>query len=440
MLTELKNKKIALLGLGLENQALLVWLKKKFKNIDISICDFRPKKELKKKLSSIKDWTKIKWQNGESFNVNLDQYDILFRSPGWPRACPGIQAALKTGTKVSSPMNIFFEFCPSPNIIGVSGSKGKGTTASLITKIIQDSGKKVFLGGNIGLAPLSFINKIKKDDWVVLELSSFQLEDLNYSPKIAVLTNLFKEHLSPADPHNPNFHTSMSNYKKAKIRIAQFQKKSDYLLLNQNLKKSFNLKNIKSQIIFFSPSKTPSSLVGKFNQENIGAAETVAKILKIKKTTSKKTIANFSNLEHRLELVRELPGLQFYNNSFSTTPESTQADLESFSNNIILLAGGADKGANFNNLAKSIKKRVKFLILFPGLGSQRIKEALIKIHYPLNKMIEVKNMSEAVSIAFKKSQTGDIILLSTACASFGLFKNYHERGNLFQTEVKKIKL
>ena len=440
MLEKIKTKKIALLGLGLENQALLLFLKRKYGNLDITVCDFRSEKELRKKLSFLKNFPQLKWQSGTNFNTKLNHYDLMFRSPGWPLACPGFQAALKAGTKASSPMNVFFAFCPSSNIIGISGSKGKGTTATLIASIIKDSGQRCFLGGNIGLAPLSFIKQIKKDDWVVLELSSFQLEDLNYSPKIALLTNIFKEHLSPADPYNPNFHSSFSDYKKAKFRIAQKQKKSDYFLINKNLEKLSELKNIKSQVVFFSPSQSPSSLFGNFNQENVGAAEALAKLLKIKKSLSQKTIAKFSNLKHRLELVREIKGIKFYDNSFSTTPESTQADLESFPANIILLAGGADKGANFNNLAKMIKKKVKRLFLFPGLGSQRIKESLIKIKYPKDNIVEVKSMAEALSLASKELQAGDHVLLSTACASFGLFKNYKERGEIFQTEVKKLKL
>ncbi len=440
MLEYLKNKKIALLGLGLENRSLLNLLKRKNKDINITICDRRDKKIIIESYPEIKKYKNIKWQSGNNFNIALTKFDILFRSPGWPINCPGIQEALKhKKTELSSPMNFFFAMCPSKNIIGVSGSKGKGTTSSLIYEIIKKSGKKCFLGGNIGIAPIDFLDKIKTNDWIVLELSSFQLEDLNISPKIGVLTNLFREHLSPADPNNPNFHKNISTYLKAKLNLAFHQNKNDYLVINKKLKKKISPYHLIGKKIYFSKSKTKSSLIGDFNEENIAAAEKVISILKIKKGISNKVINNFSNLNHRLEFVRELNKINYYDNSFATTPESTVLDLKSFKKNIILIAGGADKKANFKELAKEIKKRVNFLILLSGPGTDRIKIELKKIKYPTNKWQETNNMPEAVKLAKNKAEKNYTVLLSTACASFGLFKNYKERGNLFQSEVKNLK-
>ncbi len=440
MLKNLKNKKIALLGLGLENKSLLNFLKKKNENMNITICDRRDKKSILQSSPEIKKYKNIKWQDGENFNINLNKFDILFRSPGWPINCPGIQKALKNKkTELSSPMNFFFIMCPSKNIIGVSGTKGKGTTSSIIYEIIKKSDKKCFLGGNIGIAPIDFLNKIKKNDWIVLELSSFQLEDLNISPKIGVLTNLFKEHLSPADPNNPNFHKNISTYLKAKLNLAFHQSKNDYLVINKKLKNKIASYYLIGKKIYFSKSKTKSSLVGDFNKENIAAAEKIANILKIKKEISDKVINNFSNLNHRLEFIRELNKVNYYDNSFATTPESTVLDLKSFKKNIILIAGGADKGANFKELAKEIKQRVNFLILLSGPGTNRIKTELKKIKYPSTKWQETNNMPKAVKLAKNKAEKNYTVLLSTACASFGLFKNYKERGNLFQSEVKKLK-
>jgi UDP-N-acetylmuramoylalanine--D-glutamate ligase len=436
MFEKIEKEKIALLGLGLENLSLLFFLDKKYKNLDICICDFREKKEIVNKIKNLKNKHKIKWQNKEEFNKNLSSFSLLFRSPGWPLSCPGIKKARKNKTKISSPMNFFFDLCPSENIIGVTGSKGKGTTASLIYEIIKKSKKKCFLGGNIGIAPLSFINKIKKNNWVVLELSSFQLEDLKHSPKIAVITNIYPEHLSPADPYNPNFHKTTKSYFKAKMKIAS-NKENKYLIANQKLKKEIEKLKIKTKKIYFNKSNSPSNLKGSYNKENIAAAEKVAKILKIKKEDSNKAIKNFSNLEHRLELVRKIKNVPYYNNSFATTPESTILDLKSFSKNIILIAGGASKKSSFKNLAQEIKKRVKFLILFPGQGSEEIKKELKKAKYPENKTQLVSSMKEAIQIAKQKAQKNDIVLLSTACASFGLFKNYKERGRLFKKEVRK---
>lgn len=416
-LKKLNNKKIALLGLGLDNQALLNLLKKYKIKAEITIKDFR--------------------QDPNGFNKNLGEFNILFRSPGWPINCPGIQEALKNKkTKLSSPLNLFFSICPTKNIIGVTGTKGKGTTASLIYKIIKDSGKKVWLGGNIGIAPLGFIDKIKKTDYVVLELSSFQLEDLKFSPRISVITNLYKEHLAPADPNNPNFHASYSQYWQAKLNIAK-QKSNRYSIVNQALKTRLAKINLPGKIIYFSPSGTPSKLIGNYNQENIGAALEVAKILKIKKEVTQKSIANFSNLEHRLEFVKEINGAKYFDNSFSTTPESTILDLKSFKEPLIQIAGGADKGVDFKTLVKEIKKKVKFLILLPGAGSDKIEKELKKQKFPKTKLQLVSDMSEAVKYAKREALPGDIVLLSTACASFGIFKNYKERGDLFKKYVKE---
>ncbi len=437
--TKIINKeKIALLGLGLENQSLLKFLIKKNSKIDLTICDLRNKNEINKILKKIKINKKIKLQTEKNFNNNLEEFSLLFRSPGWPISCPGIQKAIQMGSKLSSPMNLFFQLCPTKNIIGVSGSKGKGTTSSLIYQIINNNNKKCFLGGNIGIAPFEFINKIRKNDFVVLELSSFQLEDLSYSPKIAVLTNIFKEHLSPADPTNPNFHKNFKFYVDAKINIAAYQKKDEYLIVNQKIKKYLKKYKLKSKIIYFQKSKTKSKLVGDFNQENIAAAEIVAKILKINKKIITKTINNFSNLEHRLEFVRQINNVNYFDNSFSTTPESTIADLKSFKKNIILLAGGSDKGANFLKLAKEIKKRVKLIIFFPGKGSDRIIKSLKSVNFPSEKIKTCNNMQAAVKLANQKSTEKDTVLLSTACASFGIFKNYKERGSLFKEAVQKL--
>ena len=431
------NDRVALLGLGKDNLALLSMLDKHNAPVDVTICDFRSKNKLPKlNLKRIKP----NYQLGSSFNKNLDQFDILYRSPGWSLSCPGIEEAKKNKKiKITTALNLFFELCPSKNIIGITGTKGKGTTATLIYEILKvafQSKRKVFLGGNIGIPPLSFLERIDSNDFIVLELSSFQLEDLNYSPYISVITNLYKEHLAPADPNNPNYHHSFLAYWKSKLKIAE-GKKNKYLIANKSLKIKLEKEKLSSKIIYFSNSNLDTKLVGDYNQQNIGASVEVCKILKISSVLYKKVISNFNNLEHRLELVANKKGVKYYNNTFSTTPESTILDLQSFSNRIIQIAGGADKGANFRGLAHTIKSKVSLLILLPGSGSEKIKNELQKINFPKNKLIIVKNMEEAVKIAKQKSLPSDVVLLSTGCASFGIFKNYKERGDLFIKYVTK---
>lgn len=433
-LKKLAGRKIALLGFGLDNQALLALLNKHKIKAEITICDARPLSALPAVKSA---YSPLNYRLGATFNKNLYEFDILFRSPGWPISCPGIREAKKKGrTEISSPLNLFFALCPSKNIIGVTGTKGKGTTATLIYKILRAAKKRAWLGGNIGVSPLNFLDKIKPADYVVLELSSFQLEDLHYSPRISIITNLYKEHLAPADPNNPNFHSSFPAYWQAKLQIAK-NTGGEYLIINKNLSAKIKKAGIKAKVIYFGASSLPTKLIGDFNRQNIAAAAAVAELVKIKAASYKKTIAKFSNLEHRLEFVRELKGVKYFDNSFSTTPESTELDLKSFAAPLILIAGGADKGADFRSLAETIKKKVKLLILLPGKATPRLKKAAEAAGLEKNRRREAADMEEAVEAAKKIGTAGDVVLLSTACASFGIFKNYKERGDLFKKYVRK---
>ena len=473
-LKDLQNKKIAILGLGIENIALVRYLLKHKVKCEMTICDKRGKKQLgennQRLLRRFASRNDIRWQLGKDYNKNLDKFDVLFRAPGWPiiplksPLPPLIKGAL------TSPMKLFFELCPSKNIIGVTGTKGKGTTASLIYEILKTAGKRVWLGGNIGTAPFEFLDKIKKNDWVALELSSFQLEDLTVSPQIAVIANLYPEHLKPADPNNPNYHKSMAAYFKAKANIFRWQKESDFLISNDQFPISKQIPNSKfqtrSKIIYFKKSNLPSKLVGEHNKENIAAAAAVAKIAGVKNEVIKKAVAGFNGLEHRLELAREYNGVKYYDDSFATTPESTIIALKSFSQSavissvsekslkggnkkykgflpavemtkkpIILLLGGADKRSDFSGLAKEVKKHVKYVVLLNGDSTPRIKKELLKVGFKADSMKLADNIKEAVKFAKAKAAPGDIVLLSTACASFGMFKNYKERGDLFKAEV-----
>lgn len=430
--SSLDKKKIALLGLGLDHQALITLFAKYNVKAEITICDKKPKADLP---AITNNRLSIKWQTGKKYNNHLDRFDIIFRSPGWPLWEAGLKSARQAGREITSSIQLFIDLCPSQKIIGVTGTKGKGTTATLINQILKDAGHRSWLGGNIGLSPLAFLDKIKIKDYVVLELSSFQLEDLKSSPTLSVITNFFPEHLAPADPNNPNFHRSLSAYWQAKLNIARHPK-NRWLVANIKLRQRLSAFKITKHLILFSASDLPTRLVGQYNQENIGAAASVAKILKIPASSYKKTIANFNNLENRLELVRRYRGAAYYNNSFSTTPESSILDLDSFSSPIILIAGGADKGADFYRFAKTIQAKTKHLILLPGAGTKKIKKALQKVGYKPNCITLASDMEKAVRIAKKLAAKKDIVLLSTGCASFGLFKNYKERGSLFKKYVR----
>lgn len=433
------GKRIAVLGLGSENEALILWLAAQGKMMDITIYDRRPLEtiaEKKEKIMRAVGSLTVSWRLGEQSEDSLEDYDELWRSPGWPIFCPQVQGALQNGRRLNSPMNLFFEICPRQQIIGITGSKGKGTTSSLIANILESAGQTVFLGGNIGVPPFSFIDKVTEKSWIVLELSSFQLEDLRYSPHIAVITNIYEEHLAPADPLNPNYHKTPEDYWLAKQQIFQHQASRDWLVVNQKLKDNLDINLINSQFKFFSKLNWPSHLVGQHNQENIAAAQAVVEIIGLSEKISQSAVANFKGLEHRLEFVATKDGISYYDDSFATNPIATMIAVTAFDRPVILLAGGADKGNDFRLLAQTIVERsVKAVILFNGTASPRLKSDLLVAGYPEKMILPADSMNQAMQSAKQKAVDGDIVLLSTACASFGIFNNYKERGNLFKQAV-----
>ncbi|NTW22246.1 UDP-N-acetylmuramoyl-L-alanine--D-glutamate ligase [Candidatus Falkowbacteria bacterium] len=438
---EIKGKKIALLGLGVENLALARFFLRHKIDCLITICDMRSQEQLGERFSEFAAQPNVSWKLGAEFNQGLEPFDYLFRSPGWTMACPGIKSALKNNRSVvlTSPMELFLKICPTKNTVGVTGTKGKGTTSSLIAAIIKSAGKRVWLGGNIGVAPFDFIDEIKAEDWAVLELSSFQLQGMKASPHIAVMTNFSREHLAPADPNNPNFHKTLKEYWQAKWQIAGNQQMNDYLIANKKLGKRIGKELPKGQVIYFSRLAWPSQLIGKHNQENVAAAALVADIVGINAETAQAAVKAFVGLEHRLEFVRESKGVDYFDDSFATTPEATMIALKSFRKAVILLAGGADKGADFKPLARLVAKRkVKAVILFQGQATPRLKTDLLSAGYPEGKIFLADSMPGAVSQAATLAVAGEAVVMSTACASFGLFKNYKERGELFKKEVSQL--
>ncbi|MCK4540524.1 UDP-N-acetylmuramoyl-L-alanine--D-glutamate ligase [Candidatus Parcubacteria bacterium] len=451
---KLQNKKICILGFGIENQALVEFLLNRKIDCEITICDAQ-ENIVGTRRGTFSHNKNIEWRLGENYDKNLDKFDIIFRIAGYPLFSPEIKKAKKFGVEISSPIKLFFELCPTKNIIGVTGTKGKGTTSSLIYEILKSSAgtercpipardnPNIYIGGNIGIPVFNFFEKIKKDDYVILELSSFQLEDLQINPKVAVITNFSREHLKPADPHNPNYHKTLENYWQAKFNIIRSQTKNNFAIINKDLKlkveNSFkNILSVNGKKIYFYKSNLNSQLIGEHNKKNIAAAFEAAKVLKINKKYIVKAIANFKGLEYRLEFIAKKNSMDFYNDSFATTPESTITALKSFDCPIILIAGGADKGNDFKEMAKAIKQKVKFLILFAGKGSIRLKNRLHKISFSDNKICMANNMSEAIKTALAKADSGDVVLLSPGCASFGVFKNYKERGRSFKDAVGRM--
>jgi len=425
-----QEHKIIFLGLGIENYTLILWLRRQGFNNEITVWNPLAKEQSGPRYQTLKNDNHILWSFGSKM-PNLMNYSLVIRSSG-VLIDPKLRKELTKKKILSSAIQLFFDLCPTKNIIGITGTKGKGITSSLIYTILKTAKKQVWFGANIGTPLFSFISKIKKNDWVVLELSSFQLQELTKSPKISVLTNFSPEHLSSDDAKNPNFHYSLSDYFNSKLKIAKYQKKSDIFVINKKLRAKIKKIKLPGKVIYFTSSNLPSILPGEHNKENIAAAELVAKQLKVSPLTITKAVRSFKGLEYRLQKVTEKNSISYYNDSFATTPASTLTALRTFSQPIILLAGGSDKGSDFTELAKLIKQKVKYIILFKGKGSDRLSHALKKVNFPKQNTVVVDSMNKAMKLARSHARSGDIILLSPACASFGVFKNYKERGYQFK--------
>lgn len=430
---ELAAKKIAVLGLGVENYALLRYLESQKIKADITVYEKADAKRLGERYLKLKKAKNITWKlSYRSYEIK-DAYDILLRSQGVFLSPAYRKRILKQGTIISCPIQIFLDTCPTRNIIGVTGTKGKGTTSSLIQAILKKAGKRAWLAGNIGVAPFDFMSKIRKTDWVVLELSSFHLEDMVSSPMIGVLTNFSPEHLVSADKDNLNHHVSLKAYWDAKLNIFRFQKKGDLAIANLKLADRISREKLPGQVVYFEKSSLPSNLPGEHNKENIAAAEVTARHIGISNPTIAAAVAAFTGLPYRLEKIAVRDGIAYYNDSFATTPASTITALASFPEPVILIAGGADKGSDFTALAKHIKRQAAVVILFTGKGSQKIRAVLLRLKYPKELIREASNMRDAITLARLYAQPGDTILMSPACASFGLFKNYKDRGEQFNS-------
>lgn len=384
-------KKAVILGLGIDTQDVLPWLEKQ--GYEVTILDEK---------------------KGDKFE-NLEQYDLIVRSP-----------SVRPLRNASSKTKLFFDNFPG-KIIGITGTKGKGTTATLIYEILKANGKNVYLGGNIGKGVFDI--PFDKDVWVVLELSSFQLIDLHKSPHIAVVLMVTSEHM--------DWHRDIEEYIEAKKNIVSHQEKNDYAVVNKDYPNSVEIgKAALGKVIWISGKDKhyETQLRGEHNQENIAAAVAVAKILKI---PYEDVVRNFRGLEHRLEKVAVKNGVTFYNDSFSTVPETAMAAIKSFSELEILILGGSSKNSDFSELGKTINKapNIRGVILIGEEGSRIFK--LLKGLKNL-KLLKDTNMAEIVKMAYNMAKSGDVILLSPACASFGMFKNYKDRGNQFKEAVQNI--
>ena len=450
----LKNRKVAVIGLGVSNIPLIEYLHNL--NSKVTIFDKRNMEEIDKNIIEKITEYSMEFSFGKEYLSRLIGFDIIFRSPSCRLDLPEIEAEQKRGAIVTSEIEMLLELCPG-TVVGVTGSDGKTTTTSLIYEILKEAGYNCYLGGNIGTPLFTKIEEMMPEDKVVLELSSFQLMGMKISPKISVITNITPNHL--------DIHKSYDEYIEAKKNIFKYQDKDGLLVINydNDITREF-IKEAKGNVIYFS-SKTKLEdgfildgniikesknkvrkhilntndviLRGRHNYENICTALAATSTL-VDTETAVKAICKFKGVEHRLEFVREINGAKWYNDSIGSSPTRTIAGLNSFDENIILIAGGYDKHLDYTPMAKPVVDKVGVLVLV-GQTSEKIYNAVMK---ELNgRHLEIhlcKTLEEAVNAAYKVAKRNDVVLFSPASASFDMFKNFDERGKKFKEIVNNL--
>lgn len=461
MVNNFKGKKVLVMGLGLHGGAVAVvkWLLKN--KAQLTVTDIKTKAELKLSLDKLKN-AKIKYTLGKHDLKDFKDQDLIVQNPGVPSQNKYLKQARRQGIPIVNEAVMFFGLF-NGNVIGITGTRGKSTTASLLHHILKTEIKNNILAGNIATTPmLSVVDKAKKDSWPVLELSSWQLEGLGEykrSPQIAVVTNVMRDHL--------NRYRSLTEYRKAKELIVKYQTKNDIAVLNADNKYTKDFKT-KAKTYYFS--LNPSTmlragkkvkgcylkdnwlhfydgqqvgrvmtlkevkLLGQHNQQNILAAVTVAKLLGLSNKKIAQAVNSFSGVDYRLEYKGKVKGIEVYNDSTSTTPDATLAALRSLPDkSVVLIAGGEDKQLDYKQLAKQIKQQVNYLLLLSGSGSNKLIKELEVINYPDFKIVtNIDDLKTAWHLALKYSSGDDqCILFSPAAASFNMFINEFDRARQF---------
>jgi len=435
---DFKNKKVTIMGLGLLGRGLNDTKFFVEKGAEVTVTDLKTKKELASSLKELKGMP-IKYTLGKHDKKDFENADLIIRNADVPASSEFLKIAHDAKIEVEMDESLFARYCPCP-IIGITGTRGKTTTATLIAEILKLTGKKVYLAGNIaGKATLPLIDKVTKDDLIVLELSSWQLQGFGadkISPHIAVVTNIYPDHL--------NRYKNMEEYIEDKKNIYKFQKKSDYLILNNTNAETKKMnQQADSKILWFEKDDIPADwdlkILGNHNKENVAAALQVADIFNLNQQAVRKACEQFVGVENRLEPIAEIDGVLFVNDTTSTTPVATQAAIDALDEfPILLIAGGNDKNIEFDDFAKDISSRTKSIFLLAGTATSEFKKKIEKYGGEMIASI-YEDMEKAVNDAFQASEVGDVILLSPGFASFGLFKNEYDRGEQFIKAVKKLK-
>lgn len=454
-LASLQNKTVAVIGIGVSNRPLIETLLKH--GISVTACDKKDRAALGEEAQRLEELGAV-LHLGPDYLKGLHQ-DIIFKTPGLRADTPELAEAVASGSVLTSEMEVLFEVCPCP-IIAVTGSDGKTTTTTIIAELLKLAGKTVHLGGNIGHPLLAEADSMRPEDVTVLELSSFQLMTMTRSPHIAVMTNLAPNHL--------DMHKDMAEYIAAKENIFTHQSSQDIAVFNADneITRSLSQKAL-SRVRMFSRREEPQEgaflrgdavmirkngtereimktgdirLPGVHNVENYLAAIAAVDGM-VPDETIRKFAQEFGGVEHRIELVRTLRGVRYYNDSIASSPSRTIAGLRSFNQKVILIAGGYDKHIPFDVLGPEVVEHVKLLILC-GATASKIRAAVEKAPgYRVGnpEIVELTDFRKAVETASQRAAEGDVVTLSPACAAFDQFQNFMERGKVYKAIVNDLK-
>ncbi len=453
----LQDKRVAFIGTGVTHTPMIALFLEK--GISVTVLDRRQADQFQSLYDELSA-KGVAFRLGDAYLDNLTDFDIVFRTPGMYFNHPALQQARKAGVVISSEMELFFDLCPC-KIYAVTGSDGKSTSTTLIAEILAASGKTVHKGGNIGRSLLPIIETIQPEDAAVVELSSFQLISMRKSPDVALITNITPNHL--------DVHGTMEEYTECKTHLIAHQNAFSRAVLNLDNDGTKALAPlVRGKLNWFTRRETPDRgaflredgmlcfiehgtvtpvvhkddirIPGMHNVENfLGVIASLWGEVEIE--TFVKVAKEFGGVEHRIEFVREVGGVKWYNDSIATSPTRVLAGLRSFDQKIIVLAGGYDKKIPFEPMAETVCDRVKVLILM-GVTAQKIEAAVTAApnYDPANlKILHASSMEDAVAIAQQEAQTGDIVTLSPACASFDAYPNFEARGLHFKGLVKELK-
>ncbi len=404
--------RIAILGYGMEGRSARRFLKKKYPHADIEIRDRK---------------------SSPNYLKDLEKFNMIARSPGIPYLLPEIQRAKKRGVAVTSATKLFFEHCPA-TVIGITGTKGKGTTATMLYRILKSAGKDVRLVGNIGKVALDSVPKLTKKSLVIFELSSFQLQDLDVSPHLAIVLEIAPDH--------QDHHKSIREYVDAKANIARHQKKKDlvvYLpgntfsrqIATESKGRKIPAEAAELREIAGANIRAP----GTHNLQNAFVAATAARALDVGIEDIARGLRRFKGLPYHIQLEKMVNGVSYYNDSASTNPIATAAALSAISGPNILIAGGVDKNFDYGILKPAMCKSAVCLVILYGANRSKIARQLSGCGVPA---VFARDLSAALAAARRNAKPGDAVLFSPASASFDMFKNSKDRGKMFSRLVKNL--